>query len=233
MNFSTPFSVFILVVWFGFAGRATAQNPIPVSPPSLTPRVANLAPAATPTGPAAEATGAASANSSPAQVAAAGGDYVLAPSDTIEMNVFHQPDLTTRSPIASDGSVQFPLIGEVKIAGLALRNAREVIRKRYNTDYLVEPQVYLNVVGYAQRTFTILGQVAKPGTYDFPGGKSLTLLEAVGIAGGFTRLANHNSIDIKRDSSRSERTIKVKRVDSNKTFELQPNDVVTIGESWF
>ena len=153
------------------------------------------------------------------------------------MSVFHQPDLTTRSPIAGDGSVQFPLIGEVKLAGLPLRSAREIIRKRYDSDYLVEPQVYLNVVAYAQHTFTILGQVNKPGTYEFPGGKPLSLLEGVGLAGGFTRLANASSVIVKRNSKGADQTVKVnakQRVNSNKaSFQLQPDDVVTVTESWF
>src|SRR5678816_3709569 len=65
-------------------------------------------------------------------IAAAAGDYVLSPSDTIEMTVFREPDLTTRSRVGSDGSVQLPLIGDVRIAGLTVRVAREVIRKRYD-----------------------------------------------------------------------------------------------------
>ena len=233
MKFAIHFFLSWVLLLVGLTPSAFSQNPLPASPPGLSARTAVTqvnAPTTTSTAP--EPPTNATQSSTPA-AAAASGDYVLSPSDTIEMSVFRQPDLTTRSPIASDGSVQFPLIGEVKVGGLALRNAREVIRKRYNADYLVEPQVYLNVVAYAQRSFTILGQVAKPGTYNFPGGKSLNLLEAVGIAGGFTRLADRRSVSVKRDSDGSEHIVKAKRVNSNQTFELQPNDVITVGESWF
>ena len=170
-------------------------------------------------------------------VAAAGGDYVLAPSDTIEMTIFHEPDLTTQTRIASDGSAQFPLIGELKIAGMAMRDARELIRRRYDADYLVEPQVYLSVVGYAQRKFTILGQVARPGTYDFPPGEHLSLLEAVGLAGGFTRLAAESGVTVKRTVHGSDQTLKVNArkltAKNGKPFELSAGDVITVGESWF
>ncbi len=162
---------------------------------------------------------------------------MLASSDTLEMSVFHEPDLTTQTRIASDGTAQFPLIGEIKIAGLPLREARELIRRRYNADYLVEPQVYLNVVGYAQRKFTILGQVAKPGSYDFPPGEHLSLLEAVGLAGGFTRLADQGGVTVKRAGHGSEQMVKVntKKLTAKnaRPFELVAGDVVTVGESWF
>jgi polysaccharide export outer membrane protein len=153
------------------------------------------------------------------------------------MTIFREPDLTTRTRVASDGTVQFPLIGDVKVAGLTVRQARELIRKRYDADYLVDPQVYLNVIDYAQRQFTILGQVTKPGSYDFPGGAPLSLLQAVGIAGGFTRTADRGKIVVKRSTKTGEQTLRVnakkQAADGKSTFEIAPGDVITVGESWF
>lgn len=237
----------LLVVLLALAAGASpdlrAQNPIPTSPRSLLsrdPATANNAPA-----PFSAATSQAAPPTPSGPLAAApttttvtvGADYVLAPSDSIEMSVFHEPDLTTQTRIASDGSAQFPLIGEVKVAGMVLRDAREMIRHRYNADYLVEPQVYLNVIGYAQRKFTILGQVAKPGSYDFPSGEHLTLLEAVGIAGGFTRLADQSGVSIQRSGPGGDKTLKVNAkklaAKGSKPFQVVSGDVVTVGESWF
>jgi polysaccharide export outer membrane protein len=130
------------------------------------------------------------------------------------------------------------LIGDVKVAGMTVRQARETIRRRYDADYLVDPQVYLNVIDFAQRKFTILGQVTKPGTFEFPGGKSLTLLQAVGIAGGFTRTADRTKVVVKRSSKADEEeTLKVnaKKLagEGRGSFEVMPGDVITVGESWF
>ena len=218
----------------GLAVNAVAQNPIPPSPPR--PAVARITTPAAPA-PVSEAPASAAPGTAPALPAAsASGDYVLAPADAVEMTVFHQPDLTTQSKIANDGSVQFPLVGELKIGGLTLRDARELIRKRYNADYLVDPQVYLNVVAYAQRKFTILGQVTTPGTYVMPGGEHLGLMEAIGMAGGFTRLADRGSVVVKRSDHGTEQTIKVNTkkftTKDGKQFELMPGDVVSVGETW-
>ncbi|MGB8168169.1 MAG: polysaccharide biosynthesis/export family protein [Chthoniobacteraceae bacterium] len=182
-----------------------------------------------------------SAPAAPANSAAinsAAGDYVLSTSDTLEMTIFRENDLATRSRVGSDGTVQLPLLGDVKVAGMTIREARELIRKKYDADYLVNPQVYLNVIDYAQRKFTILGQVTKPGSYEFPGGKPLSLLQAVGIAGGFTRTADRAKVIVKRTTEGDkEEAIKLnakKMAGEGKgSFELQPGDVITVGESWF
>ena len=231
---------FLILAVFASAlpGETRAQNPIPSAPRSALPRTASAsanAPTAAGTTP---ETAAPAANAAAGQnITAAGGDYVLSASDTIELMVFHEPDLTTQTKIGSDGTAQFPLIGELKIGGLAVRDARELIRRRYNADYLVEPQVYLNVVNYAGRKFTILGQVAKPGTYEFPPGEHLNLLEAVGMAGGFTRLADRSGVVVKREAGGSEQTLKVNAkkltLKDGRPFQLASGDVITVGESWF
>ena len=235
MNAPRPFIVSLTAILLCATVNVSAQNPIP-PPPIRNP--AARSPAATAPAPAADAAPAASAGApaSPPTASAASGDYVLASADAVEMTVFHQPDLTTQAKIANDGSVQFPLIGEMKIGGLTLRDARESIRKRYNADYLVEPQVYLNVVAYAQRKFTILGQVTTPGTYTMPGGEHLGLMEAIGMAGGFTRIADRGGVVVKRGDHGTEQTLKVNTkkftTRDGKQFELMPGDVVTVGETW-
>ncbi len=180
------------------------------------------------------------ATESPASppITSAANDYVLSTSDTLEMSIFREPDLTTRSRIASDGTVQLPLIGDVKVAGMTVRVARELIRKRYDADYLVDPQIYLNVIDYAQRKFTVMGQVSRPGTYDFPGGSNLSLLQAVGMAGGFTRTADRSKVIVRRSvKGAADETIKLnakKMASEGKgSFEVAPGDVITVAESWF
>lgn len=176
--------------------------------------------------------------SSGGMMSSAAGDYVLSTADTLEMTIYREPDLATRSKIASDGTVQLPLIGEIKVSGLTIREAREYIRRRYDADYLVNPQINLDLVNFAERKFTILGQVARPGSYPMPGGKALGLLEAVGIAGGFTRSADKGKVVIRRTSEGgTEGSFKVnaKKLSAggSESFNIQPGDVISVGESWF
>ena len=238
MNNHRSIFAFLAMITVGTATPLTAQNPIP-PPPARAPgaRSATTAAASPGTDVSAPPTAPAPAAAATAPTASASGDYVLSAADAVEMTVFHQPDLTTQAKIANDGSVQFPLIGELKIGGLTLRDARELIRKRYNADYLVEPQVYLNVVAYAQHKFTILGQVTTPGTYIIPGGEHLGLMEAIGMAGGFTRIADRGEVIIKRSEHGTDQTLKVNTkkftTKDGKQFELLAGDVVTVKETFF
>lgn len=164
-------------------------------------------------------------------------DYVLTPGDTIEMAIFREPELTTRSTIARDGTVQLPLVQEVKLADKTVREARNYLRTLYGKSFLVNPQVYLNIVQFAQRKFTIMGQVARPGSYQLEGGQTLDLLEAVGMAGGFTRIADRGRVIIKRRVNGEVETIRAnaKRMAEGKvdSVTIQPGDIITVGESWF
>lgn len=168
---------------------------------------------------------------------AANGDYILRPGDTIEMIVYREQDLSLRSKIGKDGMVQLPLLGEVKIGGLSVRAATALIRNRYNADYLVEPQIYLNIAAYNSRKFTIIGQVGKPGAYEFGGGEEIGLLEAIGMAGGFTRIADRGRVVVKRregDVVRNYRVNAKKLSDSGvDKFQIENGDVINVGESWY
>ena len=164
-------------------------------------------------------------------------DYVLVVGDVVELNVFREPDLTTQATLARDGTVQLPLIREVKLAGLTIRDAREVLRGLYDKQFLVDPQVFLNVVKYAERKFTIMGQVSRPGSYELQGGERMDLLEAIGLAGGFTRIANRGRVIVQRRTGGEVTAIRAnaKRMSEGKEtpLEIQPGDVITVSESWF
>ena len=216
------------------APRAVAASPVGASP-RLEPRAesrSDPAPGGESRQPAPSGYGGGAAISS------AAGDYVLSNADTLEMSIFGEPKLSTRSKVGSDGTVLLPLINEVKVSGLTIREAREVIRRRYDADYLVDPQVSLNILDFAQRQFTILGQVVKPGAFPFPGGRPMSLLEAIGIAGGFTRSADRGKVIIKRTTDGGTEgtiTVNAKKLAAGGkgTFNILPGDVISVGESWF
>ena len=171
-------------------------------------------------------------------ISSAESDYVLSPGDIVELSIFHEPDLASHSSIARDGTVQLPLLREVKLAGMTVRDARDMLAKLYGQKYLVNPQVYLNVVQFAQRKFTIMGQVGKPGSYDLQGGQTIDLLEAIGMAGGFTRIADRGRVLIRRKTANGGSEIlkaNVKRMTEGKVevMQVKPGDVITVGESWY
>ncbi len=125
-------------------------------------------------------------------------DHILMPGDLIEVKVFQEPDMDSTLRVAQDGAVVFPLIDRVKVGGLSPLAAAKLIQNLLNKDYLVNPHVGLRVIEYARRSFTVLGEVQKPGSYDIPDRSSVSLLEAIGMAGGYTRVANPSNVAVKR-----------------------------------
>lgn len=210
----------------------TQSNPAPAAPaPFNSTSEANNSPSAQPAA-------SALASDAPIPTLMAGeGDYILSPGDTLDLMVYKEPDLNMRSKIARDGRVQLPLLGEVAVAGKSVRDAQEHIRKLYDTDYLVNPQIYLNIASYTQRSITVIGQVARPGNYELQGNESLGIIEAIGMAGGFTRIADTKNVTVKRNNGQKVETIKVntKRVDDPRggSFQVLPGDIITVGESWY
>lgn len=163
-------------------------------------------------------------------------NHVLAPNESIQIKVFNEPELDTSVRIAEDGKITFPLIGEVKLGGLTVQKASELMRDRLSARFLVNPQVSISLVEMNRQLFTVLGQVQRPGTYRFPDHGTLSLVQVVGIAGGYTRLANPSRIIVKRIPGDQVFKLDGKRMASDagtKPFMIQSGDIITIGERLF
>jgi protein involved in polysaccharide export with SLBB domain len=176
---------------------------------------------------------------SPAQqVSISQPSHVLVPGELIQIKVFQEPDLDTSIRIPGDGHINFPLIGEIALAGQSVQLATRVIRDRLQARFLVNPQVSIAVLEPAKRLFTVLGQVQRPGTYRFPEQQELDLLQVIGIAGGYTRLADSGRIIIKRRIDGSEKIFRLDgkrlaRGESGEPFSIISGDVITVGERLF
>ena len=165
-------------------------------------------------------------------------NYLLAPDDVVRVKVFQEDDLDSTLRLSKDGTITFALIGLVHLAGKSSQDAAEIIRTRLAKDYLVNPQVSVTVLEYAKRRFTVLGQVQRPGSYDVPDRETVTLLQAIGMAGGYTRIANPSKITCKRRIEEKETILKLNAKSmasgqSSSGFEILPGDVITVGESMF
>lgn len=164
--------------------------------------------------------------------------YALVANDLLEIRVFQEDDLTSRLRVSQKGTIVFPLIGQVSVGGMTPQEAAETIREKLAKDYLVNPQVTVTVYDYGKRRFAVLGEVQKAGTYDMPEREKVTLLDAIAMAGGYTRIADPAKITLKRKEGDQEKIIRLNaktmaRDDRVKSYEIQPGDVITVGESIF
>jgi polysaccharide export outer membrane protein len=174
----------------------------------------------------------------PVQPAGTQPNYRLSPNDLIYVKVFQEDDLNSTLRVAEDGSIIFPLIGSVKVGGQTVDAATRAIHDLLDARYLVNPQVTVTVLGYANRHITVLGEVQKPGDYNLREQGSISLLQAVGLAGGFTRLANSANIIVKRNAGGQERTLHLNgktMASDNRAdpFVILPGDTITVTERFF
>ena len=172
-----------------------------------------------------------------APLTAASPQYVLRSGDVVQVKVYQEDDLTSVSRIGTDGTVSMPLLGSVKVISKTLEQANAIIRDLLAKDYLVNPQVSLNVTEFAKRRFTVLGQVQRPGTYDMPTDESVSLLQAIATAGGYTRIGNPRRITVQRTVDKANTLIKLDAEamaadKKQKPFVIQPDDVIIVGEKW-
>lgn len=166
--------------------------------------------------------------------------YVLRSNDQVAVEVFGEEDLRTNARLNGEGNLSLPLLGSIHLAGMTLAQAASKITELYGRDYLVNPRVNVTLVGYAKRRFTILGQVNRPGSYEMPDGSTdgVDLLEAIAMAGGYTRIAAPERISVRRRSETGDDEIL--RVDAKRlakrggeNFQVRPGDTVTVAESLF
>ncbi len=160
---------------------------------------------------------------------------VISARDTIEIRVFREDELTTRGQLSPTGTVTMPLIGPVRVQGFTTDQAAAAIEKRLRDGYLVKPQVSVSIEARVKRTVTVLGQVRNPGVFQLSADRRMSLVEAIGMAGGMTRIANSRKVTVKRGGGRGTVLINVRDITRGKAADLVlgEGDVITVPESLF
>jgi protein involved in polysaccharide export with SLBB domain len=160
----------------------------------------------------------------------------LGSGDTFEVTVYGEQDLSGKYRIAEDGSINFPLVGSIAVAGkapseIALAIQTELAQKQI----LRDPQVSVFVLEQASKQVSVMGAVVKPGSVPLTSG--MTLIQALGAAGGLTAIASGNSTIVTRHvNGKLERyKIAVQRITEGheEDFALQGGDIVFVPERVF
>jgi len=173
-----------------------------------------------------------------ATLAVASEDYKIRVHDTIEIKIFQEDDLSLTTRVSKDGLVILPLVGPIRVVGLSPNLAAVRIKTAYADGYLVNPQVNVSLAESARRNFTILGQVTKPGVYQIPDYEYVTLIQAIGMAGGYTNKANKKKVTIKRKVkgrgiTKTFNARDMAKLSKSRQIAIIDGDVITIAESIF
>jgi protein involved in polysaccharide export with SLBB domain len=163
-------------------------------------------------------------------------DYRIAPNDIVVIEVFGEKDLSREFRVTRSGTINYYFLGEISVAGKTTSEVREELTDKLNRDYLVEPQVTVDVKDYRVREVFVNGAVNKPGSILLTGEQDLDILSAIARAGGLTVRASENKIRFTRPGPPvTERTFTLEelRKGLRNPILLQAGDVIEVPEKLF
>ena len=158
--------------------------------------------------------------------------YVIGENDLLEVDVWRDKEISRTIPVRPDGKISLPLIGEIQASGMTPLQLQDDIAQRLKS-FLANPEVTVIVTDPRSRHFNIVGMVAKPGEY--PLSQSMTVLDAISVAGGFRDFAKETKIYVLRtkpDGSQErlpfnyKDAIKGKKPENNVL--LKPGDTIVV-----
>lgn len=159
----------------------------------------------------------------------------LASGDFLEVRVYQEPDLSGAFRVSSDGFLEFPLCGRVKVSGMTANIAAQALTACLADGFLRRPQVVVLVKEFNSKKIFVFGDVSKPGSYPFEDG--MTIVQALSTAGGFNKTASKNGVNIVRVVDGHEIKVPVRVEDiimgRERNFSLQPGDIVFVPEGFF
>jgi polysaccharide export outer membrane protein len=117
--------------------------------------------------------------------------YHLAANDTFDVAFELSPEFNQTVTVQPDGYVTLKAVGDVKVAGQTVPELQQTLRTAY-AKILNDPLVVVVLKDFEKPYFIADGQVTHPGKYEMRG--TITLTEAVAIAGGFTESAKHSQV---------------------------------------
>lgn len=159
--------------------------------------------------------------------------YTLGAGDTVKITVFQNPDMTTDTRIAEDGTITFPLIGEVKIGKLTTAEAEARIASMLiKGGFLIKPQVNIAVAQVRSRQASVLGQVNKPGKYPLEDA-TVRVTDLLALAGGVLATgADTVTLTTVENGKEVKRQINIPAIlqsgDTSKNVEVSNGDIIYV-----
>lgn len=151
-------------------------------------------------------------------------NYRLAMGDKVHISVFGEANLSGDYTVSPDGRITLPLAGPVQAAGLTIPQLQQSVTKTLGDGFVQNPNVTVTASGL--RPYYILGEVNKPGQYDYT--PDLTVMGAVATAQGFTYRADMDEIYIRhaRDPSEQEYPL-------TPSTAVEPGDTIRVAQRYF
>ncbi len=151
--------------------------------------------------------------------------------DLIDVTVYGVPDLSTKARVSGSGDIYLPLIDYVHVSDLTTDEAQDLIQKRLEAGGFVRsPHVSIYVNEAASQSITLLGEVARPGSYAPIGERRL--FDVISAAGGLTEKAGRNVTIEHRSGQKVELQLSSNLAeDTQNNVEIQPGDTIIVSKA--
>ena len=121
--------------------------------------------------------------------------YLIAPEDVLAIDVWKEAEITRTVPVRPDGKISLPLLNDVQAAGLTATDLASAITEKLKK-FIANPQVTVIITAVNSQRIYVLGEVLRAGVV--PLLPSMTVLQAISSAGGFTQYANQKGVYVLR-----------------------------------
>jgi polysaccharide export outer membrane protein len=153
--------------------------------------------------------------------------YVIGPGDVLIISLWKDEALTREVTVLPDGTISFPLVGEIQSAGKKVSALEKDIKDRIKR-YVPDPVLTVMVKDVNSMSFFVIGRVNKPGQYPLPG--TLNVLQGLATAGGPTPFADTGNIKVFRSLTGSPSVMKFDYDDVAKGKHLEQNITLERGD---
>jgi polysaccharide export outer membrane protein len=153
--------------------------------------------------------------------------------DMVRVSVFRNPELTTEARISERGTILFPMIGEVPVAGLTPSQAgARIADKLRSGKYVVNPEVTVSMMQVNSRQVSVLGNVVKPGRYPLDS-TTAQLTDLIALAGGVGPTGSDEvTVITKRNGKQEKLEVDLgdmfRRGDLSRNISLEPGDTIFV-----
>ncbi len=161
----------------------------------------------------------------------------IKPNDVISIHVVGEPELTMDRRVPADGKLTYPYIKQLEVADRSTGDVERSIRDGLHPDYIINPQVTVEIKDYVKQYVTVNGQVQQPGPVELPPDRRLDLIEVLNRAHDFTPKANRDKITLNRKGFAEPKVYRydklLKESDPDKKVWVEADDVIDVAESRF
>jgi polysaccharide export outer membrane protein len=174
----------------------------------------------------------------PSYAADPGYNYVIGPGDSLNIQVWRNPEISSSVPVRPDGKLTAPLIEDLPAMGKDSTTLARDIEKALEK-YIRDPIVTVIVSGFVgpySEQIRVVGEAARPQALPYK--QKMTLLDLMIVVGGITDFADGNAASILRTSEGNKQySVRLKDLlrngDVSANVEMKPGDILIIPQSWF